>query len=510
MEDEDQADRKFDELLRLEEEEYSSIAVGTDWQEMLARAAQEAEEAAAAKATAAARAAQASLEGQNEDSSPQPIAAAASSNEAARPRRQAALRREATDESPERTPVKAKAKAGSKAGPKSVAKGNASARKASPAQKQAGGAPDSSVGVGGSGAATENVDRKAGRPTKDLMAFVTDTEEKFAVADQGSTFFGEHAQVQLRAIGRSVASIAHKLVSAKADEETKWLEARKKLQIIEASIKAVRGRESKGSAEFMKQWRTLEAFSASEPNVQLRLPPWLLRTAAECSTSEGFGSPEFMVVDVFGKKRVTPVNSDEAQAARFQKELVSIDVMSVLRRTADPLNKVVQRLRCGLTQVLDAPAGDFEKELVQEVSDLLLVVDPDYEPKVEHLGNETKARLLHKILAELPDIPPSGDMKLVEFLRANLDHGNPIVEHAKRTHTELEQLARGIEDAKKLLQELQAFDFVNVDAAKWAACIQLLTDLNMFVAVRTEQHGQLHVAHTRSVNVVPLSRQLVL
>lgn len=139
----------------------------------------------------------------------------------------------------------------------------------------AGGCPGS-IGGGAGGEAKRSEEssvKQRGRPEQSILEVGERQWSSFSTADEGSLYFGDRSQVQLRTILRYTATATQKMLQNQ-QSEAEYVMIRKKLQIIESAMKLYRNWTSKpsvkqGIAGFLAAWDTMMVFCDATPKVKL-------------------------------------------------------------------------------------------------------------------------------------------------------------------------------------------------------------------------------------------------
>ena len=126
------------------------------------------------------------------------------------------------------------------------------------------------------GASPAVVEPKArGRPEASIEDIAAQHLERFlGNNDAARVYFRETSNTQQRSISRYIVTAGSRLLQAKGEKGQQLLLARKRLQVIESSIKlhqkwVARKSVAAAAPEFMAGWATLLSFCAADPAMDL-------------------------------------------------------------------------------------------------------------------------------------------------------------------------------------------------------------------------------------------------
>ena len=334
--DSEQAEHKFKEMVELAEQEEAELAVGMSWQDMLG------EEHSGGGGKGVGSADQQKVQPTEAPASPVP----AKRNSRGSSSSIRGLRRVATSPSPPASASKRMRTPGS---------GKKSTSRAAPKRALAGSGGE--VGTDSPPAGDNAAASGPGRPPKDIEKYTEDRLVSFKDADDSSIFFKEETSLtQLRALGRSIAACSQKLVDPKGkDQESRWLIVRKKLQIMEGAIKAIRAQSK--PEEMLQQCRSLQHFMECEPHVDVAMPWFYTRAHLESMVACMFGQEGSPLVKSMASAAIGHHFATPEAVGSFQYGLVKQGITATLARPNTSTDAVVALLKRGLLSVFRACSG---------------------------------------------------------------------------------------------------------------------------------------------------------
>ena len=351
-------------------------------------------------------------------------------------------------------------------------------------------------GGGGGGEAKDNEESSfqkpgPGRPEQSILEVGERQWSSFSTATEGSLYFGERSQVQLRAILRYTVTCSQKMLSNQR-KQPEYEMIRKKLQIIESAIKLHRSWTCKrsvqqGITEFLASWDTLMVFCDATPKVKLTCAfLWDLLLQVRASAVEKDALVDDLKRDKLEARFPDLPNDarDEMQRKFLQQAMVNIllgsPAVAEARASLSALvDKVFQHSE-QFTTIMMEDLGEFGKML---------------SPRTCTFDKAAVESLSH-VLSKYKDIK-SGDRSFLALFREYPTQGVKIVSSAEKASDEQNMCLHQLDDIKAAIQWLRKVSEQGLELSCdiEQACKFLFNSSTAFSGLDAERHAALHDEH---------------
>ena len=291
-----------------------------------------------------------------------------------------------------------------------------------------GSAPNSSPG-----SAEKN---SRGRPEASIEDVAKGHMERFSGEEAVQVYFGDVAGAQLRSICRYIAQASSKLVSLKDDREASMTLARKRLMVIESSIKLhqkwLGRKQSRGSAvqAFTNEWHSLMAFCGAEPIVEFKCEYLRdLHVQVICCDATHLARSQFHELMRIGVLSSSYPSSTPDGIKTKQDKYIRQGVSCMVQ--ADGTTNEVAIALGSLMVAFVGVRADIDHKIMDEVDDFWTLLHPMHALTTNSTVSVDHEKL-SKVIKGLPNVAdPDVEDSLCSLLVTFPRHGKAIIQAAQ-------------------------------------------------------------------------------